>query len=415
MRGAPSRPLRWQSCCDCVDPVPGEHDRVVQRIVRSGAGRAVDAVWGVLLRRPALWLAIWSVLLIGVQGAADSRSMSSWFYIVRGVHTILGPQPLSLFAMHPELQMGPLAFVLSAPFVLLPHPAGTIAAAVMMQGAGLLAVLAARGLLRPSDRFGDRRWFAGAVITMAAWTELAVRYGHADDVLALLGGVLALRLLHDGAVLRAALLIGLAVDCKPWIAPLAFVLLMAPRRRWLPAASVVVLVVAAVWVPFFIDPHWVRALRFTIAVDPTATIRLLGLADARTPAWCRPAQILLGAGAVALAARRGRPESTLLLVVVTRLLLDPGAHLYYAAGAVLGGCLLDLTAVVPVAASLALLGLELPPYVFPFQDLTQAVIRVVTLGLLGVLAIAGPRRRSAVRVGASTASSRSERVVSVPG
>jgi hypothetical protein len=194
------------------------------------------------------------------------------------------------------------------------------------------------------------------------------------------------------------------VDCKPWIAPIALVLLAAPKRQWLPAALVLVTVVVVVWAPFLAQPGALRATGFTIAVDPASTIRLLGLAGSRTPVWCRPAQLGLGAVLVAVVARRGRPEAALLLVVVVRLLLDPSTHLYYDAGALLGACLLDATAVLPIATLVALAGVQLTPYLLPTDNRAQAIIRLAALLLLGLLALAGWRRRSADLERASSSS-----------
>ncbi|MBW4041454.1 MAG: hypothetical protein HIU86_04920 [Acidobacteria bacterium] len=382
-----SRPTRG-SAID-VDTSPGHRPPL-----RARARGRIAAVRSGVLRHAWWWLAAWSGLLVAAQVVSDPKSFRSWFFIVRGVHVLLGPHALSLYATHPELQMGPLTFLISAPFVLLPHGIGSGAAAVVMQAAGLVALREVRLLLHPGDPTGDRRWLIAAAMTMVAWTLLAVSFGHPDDVLALVGAVLGVRLLRSGAVLRAALVLGLAVDCKPWIAPLALVLLAAPKRSWLPAGLVLVVVVLAVWTPFLIQPGSLRATGFTIAVDPTATIRLLGLADGRTPVWCRPAQLLIGAVLVAFLARRGRPEAALLVVVVVRLLLDPSTHLYYDSGALLGASMVDLTAALPLATSVALAGVLVPPYLLPADDGAQAIIRLVSLLVLGGLALGGRRRRS---------------------
>jgi hypothetical protein len=368
----------------------GRRDALRQRIAVR-----FDAVWSAVLAHAWRWLGLWSVVLVAVEVVSDPKWHGSWFYIVRGVHVLLGPHALTLYATHPELQMGPVTFIVSAPFVLLPPSIGVAAAAFAMQGAGLLALREVRALLHPGDVSGDRRWFVTAGLVMAAWTLLAVRYGHPDDVLALVGAVLGLRLLRAGAVLRAALVLGLAVDCKPWIAPLAFVLLAAPRRQWLRAGLVFGSVVVVVWAPFLIQPGSLRAMGFTIAVDPTATIRLLGMAGGRTPVWCRPAQLVVGSVLVAVVARRGRPEAALLVVVVVRLLLDPSTHLYYDAGALLGACLLDVTATIPIATVVALVGVQLPPYLLPTDNRSEAIIRLLALLLLALLALAGRRRRTA--------------------
>ena len=185
-------------------------------------------------------------------------------------------------------------------------------------------------------------------------------------------------------------MLALAVDCKPWIAPVALVLLVVPGRQRVTAALVLVGVVAAAWVPFLLDPRSLGAAGFTIPVDPTASIHLLGLADSRTPPWCRPAQPSWAAcssrSSHTAVARRRRCWSS-----SSSGCCDPATHLYYDAGAVLGACLLD-TGVLLVATIVALGGLLLPPTLVPTDASAQSVVRLVTLLLLGALAVSGRRR-----------------------
>jgi hypothetical protein len=363
---------------------------------RNGATARTERAWAAILQRRWILLVGWTAALAILQLVVEHRWLGSWHYIVTGVQVLTGRDPLGLYSVHPELQMGPLTFLLSAPLVLLGHPVGLVAAAVVMEACGLLLLREVHALVQPHDALGERAWLLTSMGVMVGWQSLAIRYGHPDDVLALLAAIWGLRLLRSGGVLRAAALIAVAIDCKPWIAPLAVVLLMAPRRRWLPAAALVVGLVAAVWLPFLLHPGTIAAARFTIAVDPTASIRLLGLADARTPVWCRPAQLVLGAVLVALVARTSRWRAALLAVVAVRLLLDPAAHTYYDAGLLVGACVFDVGAAVPVATLLVLIGIHLPP-LLPLQDGPSAVIRLVTLVLLVGLALAVPPRRAAAR------------------
>jgi hypothetical protein len=363
-------------------------------MARSRSGRVRDRAWDIVLEQRWFLLSGWVLLVAAVQFLTTPRWLGSWHYIVTGVGVLTGPHPLELYATHPELQMGPVTFVLSAPFVLLGGPLGLAGAAIAMDVIGLLVLREARALLRPGDAAGERRWFLTSLVVALGWNVLAVRYGHPDDVLALFAAVLALRMLRSDAVLRSALLLAISIDCKPWIAPLAFVLLAAPKRRWVPAAVIVIVVVAVAWLPFVFSAGTIRATSFTIVVDPTASIRLLGLATANTPVWCRPAQMLIGSVLVAVVARRHRWSAALLVVVVVRLLLDPATHTYYDAGLLVAACVFDIGAAIPVATLVALLGVHLPPVLHVTTPM-QAIVRLAALGLLLGLSLVTRRRSRA--------------------
>ncbi|GAA2753064.1 hypothetical protein [Amnibacterium kyonggiense] len=320
----------------------------------------------------------------------------SWHYIITGVHALTGPTGLALYARHPELQMGPLTFLLSAPFVQLGRPADELAATAAMEALGLLAVAALAAFVDRATRAGRIRWLLAGAGVLLGWQLLAVSFGHPDDALALLGVVLGFRSLRRDAPLRAALAFGLAIDCKPWVVPVVLVLAGAPRGTRLRAAAIVAATVALVWLPFVLQPGAIdHVSRFTIVVAPTSTIHLLGLAGPRTPPWCRPAQLLVGAVAVAIVTARRRPEAALLAVVAVRLLLDPGTHDYYEAGLLLGTALLDLRARLPIATAIAVVGVHLPPDVPSHVVLAQAVLRAGSLAAVLLLALLVPLRPDA--------------------
>jgi hypothetical protein len=102
--------------------------------------------------------------------------------------------------------------------------------------------------------------------------------------------------------------------------------------------------VAAAWLPFFIaDPLTVRAMHYTIANRPLSGLRLFDVMSARTPPWDRPLQTLLGVALGAAALWRGRPTGVLLVVMASRLALDPSTNRYYTAGLAAGALLWDVT------------------------------------------------------------------------
>ncbi len=232
---------------------------------------------------------------------------------------------------------------------------------------------------------------------MIGWSVVAVHNGHADDALALASCAVAIRLLRNDRPLLAALALGIGVDFKPWVLPFAAVLLLAERRRWLPAAAVLALAVAVAWTPFFLaDPHSVNVLHYRFPIDPRSTLRLIGVPDRLTPPWCRSAQLAGGAALAALAVLRGRWPSALLVVIAVRLLLDPGVRGYYDAGLLLGAVLVDITAVLPVATLAVLVLVHLPQYLPLHAPTLVAVLRTVALLALVVWPFVVPQRAARV-------------------
>ncbi|HEV7624172.1 MAG TPA: hypothetical protein VGO26_08555 [Amnibacterium sp.] len=321
----------------------------------------------------------------------------SWNFVVRGVHALFSPQPLDLYGRHPELQMGPITFLLSAPVVLLlPQLPRHVVAIVLMLGCGLAIVRELEAFVDRRDPATRVRWFLGGLLTLAAFSELAVRYAHTDDVLALLGVVLALGMLRRRHPLAAGLALGLAVDAKPWALPFVALLVLAEPRRRLPALAIAGLVVVAAWAPFLLlGTGSLRALQFRIPIEGASTLRLFGVRHG-TPAWCRPVQMLGGAAALLLAVRRSRWQAALLVVVAVRLLLDPAVKPYYDAGIVLGAAMADLYAVLPIATLIATLGVALPSLLLAGDPSVRGVLRTVALLALLLVGELVPQREAPV-------------------
>lgn len=332
-------------------------------------------------------LATVSAALAALQLLVGGRWLGSWHFFATGSQVLLGPDPLAVYALHPDLQFGPLTLLVGVPVVLMPDPLGRIVITVVMAAVGLIVLQQIRRLVEPDDIAGSARWFAVCIAVLLAWNVLAVRYGHLDDALALLGAVIALRLQQSGMHVRAAIVVGLAIDCKPWIAPLAAILLAVPRGRRFLACVSLAAVVELAWLPFAFHPGSAAALHFTIPVELNASIRVLGLADARTPVWCRPAQLILGAALAALLVRRRRVRGVLLAIVAVRLLLDPGAHPYYDAGLLVGAAVFDVSAAVPAATTIALAFVMLPPVLLSGLVPLQGLLRLTGLVALVVLVL----------------------------
>lgn len=250
---------------------------------------------------------------------------------------------LHLYAIHPNLQIGPLAFLVAAPFAALPGPFGAwvVGAAMLCCGGLILAAIAALAGSTPSELPQSFWW--GAVLFLPVWAELSMQSGHLDDALALTFGVLGLWAVSRDRPILAALAVAAAADSKPWAFGFCALLLALPSRRWLVAGAVWLGGIAVAWVPFFLtDAHTIDAFHYQIRNSAASALRAMGVSSARTPTWCRTAQLAGGTALAALAAIRRAPAAGLLMVVAVRLLLDPGTHTYYDAGLVTATLLVDV-------------------------------------------------------------------------
>ena len=349
----------------------------------AARGRAVRAYllqhsWVVLM----LWSLGWALFHVADHGW-------SWHFLVTGSEALFSSTGLDLYVQHPELQMGPLTFIVGAPFALLPQAAaGEAAGIVFILIIGLLVVRELKGIAAGDTEVSTRLWFVSSLIVMLVWTELAVHWVHLDDALALLCTMVGLRLVRSGRVLMSAVVLGLAVDFKPWALPFAAIVLIAPRRRWVPAALVWVAVVALAWAPFVIAfPDTVHVAGFAIPVDPASTLHVFGAVDG-TPAWCRYAQLLGGLVVAVLAIARGRWASVLLVVIALRMLLDPATKTYYEAGLMVGTAVFDLAWAVsafPIVTVSAFVAVYLPDYAIANAPMVRGMER--TTALLASIAV----------------------------
>ena len=270
----------------------------------------------------------------------------SWHFFAQGGQLLLGAgpgTPFQLYAAHPDLQIGPLALVVSALTQLLGAHAAEIVALTAMSLTGPL-VLAGVWRLLPGDerprRF--RLLFAGLVF-LPVWSELTTHFGHLDDLLALCFSVAAMHAVARRHPVWAGLAIAAAADAKPWAAAFVPLLLALPRRQWLTALAAFTGGLAVAWLPFLLaDPKTLAVARFTIPNDPSSALRVLGVTAPQTPWWDRSAQLALGIAGGCLAVRRGRWQAVPLIAMSARILLDPGVYAYYTSGVLLGTIIVDL-------------------------------------------------------------------------
>ena len=304
-------------------------------------GRAGGAAVWVLI---CGWTALW--------GWDRNRSSGvSWHFLTTGTQALFGDSGLHLYARHPDLQIGPLAFAVVKLLGPLPSGAAKVAAQVLMTAVAPLLLLVLAPLL--GDGLGRRRLrllLAGLVLA-PAWTVLSVRWMHLEDVLALLASVVAVRFVARGsgpgapawAVPAAGLALGAAMAAKPWAAGFAPILLAFPLTSLLAATACAAALALAAWGPFVVADHGtLEAFRPPVGVSDSSGLWTLGYRGAVVPSWGRTAQLVLAPVAALGAVVRRRWPGVLLVAVAVRLALDPQDIGYYAAAAVLAALVFDL-------------------------------------------------------------------------
>ena len=297
----------------------------------------------------SLWTVVWFIDMAPGGGIA-------WVFFRSGTAALFGepgsfrpPGGLHLYATNPGLQIGPLSFAVAEVLRHLGPDSGIVVAEILLTAAGVLLIAAIESLartVRPELRERPRGLrltvlFGGGAF-MVAWVNLAVGYLHLDDGLALILAVLAMRAVVARRPVLAGLCVGLATAAKPWALVLAALLLLLPVRDMWRGAVALLAALAAAWLPFYLaDPGTMTAARYTIRNLPTSALRALGVTADRTPAWDRPAQVLLGWVLGAVAVWRRRWAAVILLGVGARIALDPGVHGYYTAGVMVGALIWD--------------------------------------------------------------------------
>ncbi|MBO2453227.1 hypothetical protein J4573_39460 [Actinomadura barringtoniae] len=346
------------------------------------------------------WAMAWSLVHAWHAGG-------SWHWFTQGSQVLFDDDPgtnLHLYARHPELQIGPLAFVVAAPMLLFQAGTARVVAIALMSTSGLVLLAGLWALVPPRRRSEARLLWAGATL-LPVWAELATRAGHLDDVLALAFAVAAMRALVRGHPLLTGVFLAAAVDSKPWALAFAPMLLALPWRQWWKAAVVLVTGVLAAWLPFLLaDPNTMAAARFTIRTSAFSGLRAMGFTDPATPPWDRPVQLLLGGVLGTLAVFRGRWPAVILLATGARILLDPKTYGYYTSGVLLGALAYDLMCGRSQWPRLTCLGLIMlylpqvfPPAGNPFPPQLAGMLRVMYVAIAAGVVLLSPRRPDAER------------------
>lgn len=315
----------------------------------------------------ALWSAWWA-------GHMWPGSGLSWHYTVDGSRLLLHSFGLDLFADVPWLQTGPLSLVLAALLSPLPADVGRGVALVAMAAAGPILVAGLAPLVAPEGR--RRRVFIAAIVLTPAWTVLAVRWGHLDDVLALVFAVVALRAVSARRPVLAGAALALAIAAKPWATGFVPLLFVLPRADLRVAAAVAAAGVALAWAPFVLaDRGTLTALHPPVGLSPASGLHTLGARGVLVPAWGRTAQLVLAPLVATVAVlTRGLP-GVLLVSVAVRVALDPKNNAYYIGSAALAAVVYDLLGTrwtVPWTTVVTVV-LFWQPFVTGFTDIPHAV------------------------------------------
>ena len=352
------------------------------------------------------WTALWTAIRMPGGGG-------SWHYFTQGSGLLFGDdrgQGLHLYAAHPELQIGPVAFVVATPLRLLGSWPGRAVAVLLMSLTGPLLLGSLWRLVPPHARRPSRLLIAGLWF-LPVWAELVTHAGHLDDVLALVFGIAAMRAVARGNPIAAGLLVAAAADSKPWAAAFVPLLLALPRGRagggrWR-AVVACALGVAVAWLPFLLyDPNTLTAARFAIPTAASSGLRALGFTGSRTPFWDRPAQLVLGCLLGAVAVVRGRWPAVILLATAARVLLDPEVYSYYTAGVLIGAVAYDLVMTtrrspwLTIGAVAALHLARLISHVAPvsLHDLGLLRVAYVAVAAVVVLRLAASRPPATTRI-----------------
>ena len=297
----------------------------------------------------------------------------SWHFSVDGANMLVHGSGLNLFADAPWLQTGPLSLVVAATLRPLPAAIGKDVALLAMTAAGPLLVAALTPLVAPARR--HRRMFIAAMVLIPAWTVLSLRWGHLDDVLALIFAVVALRAVSADRPVLAGVALALAIAAKPWAVGFLPLLLVLPWGR-LRAAAVTTAGVALAWAPFVLaNPRTLGALHPPVGLAPASGLHTLGARGVLVPPWGRTAQLLLSPAAATLTVlTRGLP-GVLLVSMAVRLALDPKDNAYYIGSAALAAVVFDLlgTGWTIPWTTVATVILFWQPFVKGFTDIPHAV------------------------------------------
>jgi len=330
-------------------------------------------------------------------------------YLVPHIYA-LGTLPggLHLYANYRLLQTGPVTFLVAEA---LRHLGPNRGFPVVV---GLLSLLGV-GLVSLVERTAGSRWPAadrwtrdlqritallGGLVVMPVWAELASKYGHADDALAVGGAVVALWCVQSRRPILCGLVLGFAVASKPWaIAFVPLVFAFGGRDRWRAAGATLGVVLCAS-LPFVLaDRATLQAAKFNYYISADSPLSLFGY-HTRTfsPGWVRPTEISGGLVMALLAVVRGRWYAVVFVAVAARIALDPETFTYYTASVLIGAIAIDLLGrrrPLPVASLCSFLLLVTGRNI---ETTHQQAISRLLVGVAAVSVVAWPRNKRSEQV-----------------
>lgn len=285
----------------------------------------------------------------------------SWHYFADAGEAMRDRSWLHVYADSPTLQVGPLALLAAAGLGVWGDLTGLRVAQVLMAAAGPLLLVAMWPLAA-----GSRRWVRVALaglLLVPAWTVLAVRWAHLDDVLAMSAAVGAVIAVSRGRATLAVAALGAAIAAKPWALGFVPLLMAADRRPWSRMITAVGLGLAP-WLPFLIaDRGTLESLQPDVPLIPGSGLHTWGVRGRFVPAWGRSVQLLGVCLAGLVAALRDRWAGVLLAAFAVRVALDPQDNPYYVGSAALAAVVYDVVGrrgTVPWATAVTCLALWQP-------------------------------------------------------
>jgi hypothetical protein len=237
--------------------------------------------------------------------------------------------------------------------------------------------------------------FAGGIF-LFEWDHLALQSLHIDDAIAVVCVGFAIRAIaRRSSWWWAAAAIGAATAAKPWAIMFLPLLAAVPYGRRRIAAVFAVFLGLAVWAPFMVaDPKTLLAAHYTIPLDSSSVLRLVGVAARRTPRWDRLTQLGAALALGMAAVRRCRWQGAVLVAVAVRIMLDPSARSYYTTGFVFAALVWDLLQPRwrwPLTTFCVAALLELPPALGATPTLAALLRLIASVGAIAVvLAIPTP-------------------------
>ena len=295
-----------------------------------------------------LWASV--AFLMSWQEFGRLQDNGDWDALAKGAHLLVGEQPplkydetgqpigvdtsaggLSLYATHPQLQIGPLALAVTRLAMQVPLPTSIAIRLVgLLLGVPILLLVVRLG--RPRS---TRTLALGGAIVAVVVADMAAHWGHIDDllvVMSLLGAATILRAPPRWVVhrewLALGVVLGLGVAAKPTALP-ALALVAALHHRRSRAAFAAVAVIAAAWLPFVVAaPATLLAGAWRIIIRDDSVLDAVGMSGL-APGWVRPAQLVLATSLALALARKDRVRAAVVAVVLGRLAFEPGWFSYH--------------------------------------------------------------------------------------